>query len=383
MLAFVGLMTSLFATVSVSAADRSVTYFVAEELPVGSTIGNVVADFALERRYSASTLATVYFEVLTAKPPGCARYLRLDNESWNIVIAERMDRERLCPNDLRCVLSYTLALRPLDLFQLFNLKVEVLDINDHVPTFSDQLVPRHVLETADIGTQLVVATVLDLDLGANGLDRYETTTDCAGFDPRPLTRRLSSGAVELRLRLRQQLDRETQARCSVVIWATDGGSPANSGSTRVEIIVDDANDNPPVFDADSYEVWIPEDVAVGTCFLGVTASDRDDGINAMITYSLETHGWGEPERKSPFQINSDSGLICLQDNVDFEQQSVYLLPVLATDGGAESLSGRSAVTVYVQDVNDNAPSIVVQVSVRQRLVFSPIKNTNLHKFFLK
>jgi len=68
------------------------------------------------------------------------------------------------------------------------------------------------MENAEIGSQLVVTAVDDRDVGVNGLDRYETTTDCAAFDPRPIARRLESGQVELRLRVEHRLDRETQGR---------------------------------------------------------------------------------------------------------------------------------------------------------------------------
>jgi len=154
-------------------------------------------------------------------------------------------------------------------------------------------------------------------------------------------------------------------RCALVIWASDGGSPAMTGSTRVDVIIDDVNDNSPTFDADSYEVWIPEDIVVGTCFITVSASDQDDGLNAMVTYSLDVEDWNVIHHASvdslPFQIDAESGTICVKDRVDFESQSVFLLPLLAQDAGAESRSGRSTLTVYVEDVNDNAPTILVEV----------------------
>ena len=359
---FACLVTSLLAAVSGAAVDdESVTYFVEEELPVGSVIGNVLDDFALERRYHVSTLSDISFEFLTQPSGG---YIRLENGSWNVVVAGRMDRETLCTNERRCLLHYTVAVRPLKLFQLLSVEVEVLDVNDHAPTFAGAL-RRHVMESAETGSQLAVATVEDRDVGVNGLDRYETTTDCAAFDPRPTMRRLPGGEVELRLRLERLLDREVQSRCALLVRAVDGGNPAKTGSTRVDVIIDDANDNAPTFNADSYEVWIPEDLPVGTCFIRVSASDMDEGLNAMVTYSLDVQDWNVIQHPSkaglPFQIDAESGMICLKDKVDFESQSVFLLSLIVQDGGAESLSGRSTLTVYVEDVNDHAPTIVVEV----------------------
>jgi len=335
---------------------QSVTYFVNEELPVGSVIGNVLDDFGLASRYNSSTLSTISFELLTQ--PSSGGYVKLVKDSWDIVVSGRIDRESLCAGEGRCLLYYTVAVRPLSMFTLFSVELEVLDINDHSPSFSGHL-SCHVTENAVTGSQLVAATVVDRDIGQNGLDRYEMTTYCVSFDPRPVTRRLSGGQVELRLRLEDELDRETQHQCVVAIWAVDGGTPARIGSTRVIIIIGDINDNSPSFDADSYEVWIPEHIDVGTCFLTVSASDNDEGLNAMVMYSLDTlEHWNE---SPPFVIDSKSGTICLDDTLDFEVQSVFVLSLLAEDLGAESLSGRSTLTVYVEDVNDNRPTIVVDV----------------------
>jgi len=149
----------------------------------------------------------------------------------------------------------------------------------------------------------------------------------------------------------------------VVIWAADGGRPARSASTRVHVVIDDVNDHPPTFDADSYEAWIAEDLAAGTCFLAVSASDRDHGLNAAVTYDID---WTElrpsaPDSRQPFAVDAESGTICLREELDFESQPVFVLPLVARDGGVESLSGRSTLTVNVVDVNDNAPTIVVEV----------------------
>jgi len=41
----------------------------------------------------------------------------------------------------------------------------------------------------------------------------------------------------------------------VAVVALDGGNPPKSGSILVDISVADVNDNAPVFDNDTYEVW--------------------------------------------------------------------------------------------------------------------------------
>ena len=54
------------------------------------------------------------------------------------------------------------------------------------------------------------------------------------------------------------------------VWAYDGGEPSNAGYIDVIIVVQDSNDNPPVFVNSTYYVTLPEDHQLGTPFLVVS-----------------------------------------------------------------------------------------------------------------
>lgn len=58
--------------------------------------------------------------------------------------------------------------------------------------------------------------------------------------------------------------------------ATDGGSPSRSASASVVVVVQDVNDNDPVFTPPQYEVELAEDEPPGTPVVTVTASDADE-----------------------------------------------------------------------------------------------------------
>lgn len=66
----------------------------------------------------------------------------------------------------------------------------------------------------------------------------------------------------------------------------------------------DVNDNSPVFSQDQYEFILREHSPVGEVLATVTATDRDAGSNAMLTYSLST-GAGQ------FTINNATGMLCM------------------------------------------------------------------------
>lgn len=86
--------------------------------------------------------------------------------------------------------------------------------------------------------------------------------------------------------LRGNLDREAADHYSLVVAATDNGTPPETATTKVTVSVLDANDNDPVFARDSYEFYVEENLAGGAVVGKVSASDRDSGANAAIRYGL-------------------------------------------------------------------------------------------------
>lgn len=69
--------------------------------------------------------------------------------------------------------------------------------------------------------------------------------------------------------------------------------------------------------------------------LQVSATDPDCGLNAMVNYTL-----GDVNQKLPFEVNSNSGEICIVRPLDFETKTAYEFPVIATDRGNCQVVGR-------------------------------------------
>lgn len=63
------------------------------------------------------------------------------------------------------------------------------------------------------------------------------------------------------------------------------GSPSLSGTGTVTVLVDDVNDNIPLFTASTFHTTIKEDAPTGTDVLLVNSSDADVGKNGVIRYS--------------------------------------------------------------------------------------------------
>lgn len=60
------------------------------------------------------------------------------------------------------------------------------------------------------------------------------------------------------------------------VTATDGGTPPRSATASVVVVIQDVNDNDPVFSPPQYEVELAEDEPPGTPVVTVTATDADE-----------------------------------------------------------------------------------------------------------
>lgn len=62
------------------------------------------------------------------------------------------------------------------------------------------------------------------------------------------------------------------------------GSPSLSGTGTVTVVVDDVNDNVPVFTSSSFHTTVMENAPTGADVLLVNSSDADVGVNGVIRY---------------------------------------------------------------------------------------------------
>jgi len=94
---------------------------------------------------------------------------------------------------------------------LVQVKVEIVDVNDNAPVFPERRVTHDISELAEPGTALAVPAATDLDSGRNAIYRYDVIPRDGKFE---LTSRATAdGGTDLRLVLRDRLDRELEDRC--------------------------------------------------------------------------------------------------------------------------------------------------------------------------
>uniref|UniRef100_A0A0K0DQ61 CA domain-containing protein n=1 Tax=Angiostrongylus cantonensis TaxID=6313 RepID=A0A0K0DQ61_ANGCA len=78
----------------------------------------------------------------------------------------------------------------------------------------------------------------------------------------------------------------------------------------------------------------------------------------------------------PFGARTDSGAIFVKEPLDYEQESVYHLRLLVSDGRHNA---STDVFIYVEDVNDNAP--VFDQDEKSRRIIYLLEGQGTGEFF--
>ncbi|XP_073470338.1 protocadherin-17 isoform X7 [Aquarana catesbeiana] len=331
-------------------ALKTLNYSISEEGGSRNAIGNI-NDAQLEPPERGKR---PNFRVLENSSP---HLLDVDSNSGLLFTKQRIDREALCKNILKCVLSLEVFANEKEICMI---KVEILDINDNSPKFASDQIDIDISENASPGTRFPLTTAQDPDLGSNGLRTYKIRGDSGLFSLDIKSR--GDGTKVPELVIQRALDREEQSHHTLILTAFDGGNPPRSANLQINIKVIDANDNSPVFESKSYTVEIAENSPLGKMIIDLNATDPDEGSNADIFYSFS--GYASEQVWDFFSIDSQTGVIQVKGNIDYEEIQMLEIDVQAEDQGPNPIPVHCKVTVQVTDINDNYPSISF-VSVRQ------------------
>ncbi|XP_027134314.1 protocadherin beta-16 [Larimichthys crocea] len=317
-----------------------VSYSIPEEMTKGSVVGNVAHDLGLDLKRLKSGKARVY-------TGSSVEYIGLNRERGVLLIQERIDREALCGETTPCALHFQLILE--NPMELFRVTVEITDINDNTPSFTNAEKRFEISESAVIGSKFILEKAIDSDIGMNGLQTYFLTpTDNFALK----LENQADGSKKVEMVLQKPLDREKQEFISLLLTAVDGGEPQMSGTMQIFINVLDVNDNAPIFAKPLYRTKIQENSPKGTSVTTVSASDKDIGSNGEVSYLIST---SKRVFSELFKINSKTGEITLVGEIDYEKAKTYQMDIEAVDSGG--LSDSTKVIVDVLDINDNKPNI--------------------------
>jgi hypothetical protein len=119
------------------------------------------------------------------------------------------------------------------------------------------------------GSFVLQVTARDNDQGPNGDITYSLLQDGQAGQDENQAQWFTIDPVTGIITTLSQLDYESQPRPSVTVVATDGGRPSLSSTALVHVVLQDINDNEPVFGSNFYNVSIKENTAAGSCILQV------------------------------------------------------------------------------------------------------------------
>ncbi|XP_050928541.1 protocadherin beta-15-like [Lates calcarifer] len=229
--------------------------------------------------------------------------------------------------------------------------IDVRDVNDNAPVIYLKSLSNPIPENVSPGTEVGIINVQDRDSENNRQVRCSIQQNVP-FKLVPSIKTYYS------LVTTGQLDRELVSDYNITITATDEGSPPLSSSKTVQLSVADINDNPPVFEEQSYSAYVTENNKPGSTLCSVSARDPDWRQNGTVIYSLLPGDVNGAPVSSYLSVNGDTGVIHAVRSFDYEQFRSFKVHVMARDNGSPPLSSNVTVSVFISDVNDNSPQIL-------------------------
>ncbi|XP_076444777.1 uncharacterized protein LOC143282837 [Babylonia areolata] len=238
-------------------------------------------------------------------------------------------------------------------------EVTVKDIDDNAPVFADHSYRLHVPEqdNSSVGVWLVTeppVSVLDPDQDVEKPEGLIVSLYNASDGTKVKVN--DSGAVQLQT----TFDREEMSEFTVVLKVQQDVSTWMSSTVTLTVIIDDVNDNRPLFDPSVYHFTLPEHSPALTSVGLLFAKDRDEGDNAVFNYTLLSHG-------ALFTMETYGGgsfgvLRVLNSTLLDREDSPELLVKVGTqelraEEGGDCSGGYCEVTVKVTllDINDHSP----------------------------
>ncbi|XP_076811022.1 protocadherin-16-like isoform X2 [Clavelina lepadiformis] len=268
--------------------------------------------------------------------------LQTDNDIiYLICIKTELDRETKASYDITLTAT-DFGSPPQTAITSFTLTIE--DVNDNPPRFEEEFYEFSLKEDVYLGTFVAQLQANDIDEGLNAQVLYsiESGAQSDWFTVHP-----SSGVITTA----KDLDNRINSAPTLVVIATDKGTPPMSSNTTLLIRINATSDSAPTFESSSYRKSVFEDAPIGRCIFQVRANDPDTEDDSTLVYSFVIGS--TVEQPTAFSVNFTTGEICLSEALDWETVNSYELDIQATD--QIGLWDRTRVYVTVDDINEHRP----------------------------
>ncbi|XP_053342438.1 protocadherin alpha-8-like [Clarias gariepinus] len=286
----------------------------------------------------------------------------IQENMYSLVIKEQLDRELVSYYDIT-ITAKDLGQPPL--ISTRTLSVQISDVNDNNPVFTQRPVELYIFENNFSGSSIFSISASDSDVNENALISYsilrggDVYNDIASF----LTIHSETGVIHAL----KSFDFETTKTFQFHVLATDSGTPSLSSNVTVNVFILDQNDNAPVIvypiNANGSTEGVEEvsrNVNPGHLVTKVKAYDADIGYNGWLLFSLQ-----ELSDHSLFGLDRYTGQIRTLRSITETDEAEHKLVILVKDNGNVSLSATATVIIKLVEPKEAFAASDVKHAVKE------------------
>ncbi|XP_029571788.1 protocadherin alpha-8-like [Salmo trutta] len=221
--------------------------------------------------------------------------------------------------------------------------VEVSDVNDNAPRFSEPVINVYVKENSPVGDVIYTTSAFDPDSDENAKVTYSLLDKSVSISSSVNINSDTGDIVSL-----QSFNYEEIKTFHFKVQATDSGVPPLSSNVTVNVFILDENDNRPGILAPYSDHGtvnsenIPYSAEAGYFVAKIRAVDSDSGYNALLSYHIS-----EPKGTNLFRIGTSTGELRTKRRMSDNDLKTHPLVVVVSDNGEPSLSATVSIDVVV------------------------------------
>ena len=225
----------------------------------------------------------------------------------------------------------------------------ITDDNKFSPEFQAPTSRIYIREDETVGNVIITLKATDQDQDINGQIEYEIVKG----DPGKMFKiDKQTGSISVN----QALDYEEIPVYNILIQAKDRGFYSKSSTSSVKIILQDVNDNPPIFEQNLYEAKLLENSPSGTFVTQMIAEDLDSPKNAEIVYNIID------QNDKDFEIDPQTGIVKALRSFDYELIDVIILKIRASNPQNDQDQAMTLLKINIIGVNEFFPRFKQAVS---------------------